>query len=50
MVALNTIIANEIMLIDLLIISLITSSIYLFLIIYFDINTKDHSFFALLCQ
>lgn len=44
MVALNTILANEIMLIDLLIISLITSSIYLFLIIYFDINTKDHFF------
>lgn len=46
MAALNTILANEIMLIDLLIISLVTSSIYLFLIIYFDINTKDHSFFC----
>lgn len=44
--ALNTIVANEIMLIDLLIVSLVASSIYLFLIIYFDINTKDHSFFC----
>ncbi|WP_103603981.1 hypothetical protein [Campylobacter concisus] len=50
MAALNTIVANKIMLIDLLIISLVVSSIYLFLIIYFDINTKDHSFFALLWQ
>ena len=44
--ALNTIFANKIMLIDLLIISLVASSIYLFLIIYFDINTKDHSLFC----